>query len=128
MDGSAALLREEILVGRRQYQRHRVDLSARLITATANARIQLEDISAGGACIRLSRPMAIDSARMCWLNFAIFGRLAWKEDLRCGLKFDEPLTDECLAQTIEFGELLGKDPTNKFLKLASAWVHGPGDW
>ena len=73
-DGSAALSRVEVLVGRRRYPRHRLDLWARLVTADANVRVQLEDISNGGACIRLSSPLAIDGARLCWLNFEVYGR------------------------------------------------------
>ena len=128
MNGGAALSREEILVGRRQHLRHRLDLSARLIGPDSNVRVQIEDISTGGACIRLIRPLAFDSARLCWLNFAVFGTVKWRQELRCGLMFDEPLSEECLAQTIEFGELITSDRTDKFLRLASAWVHGPGDW
>jgi len=128
MDSGAALSRAEVLIGRRQDLRHRLDFSARLVGATANVRVQIEDISAGGACIRLMRPLTDNSARLCWLNFAVFGRVAWKDDLRCGLMFDERLSEECLAQTVEFGDMMLKDRSDKFLKLASAWVHGPGDW
>jgi hypothetical protein len=70
----------------------------------------------------------MDTARLCWLNFAVFGRIAWRDEMRCGLQFDEALSEECLSQTIEFGELITTDRTDRFLRLASAWVHGPGDW
>ena len=128
MDCGAALSHEEILIGRRQHMRHRLDLSARLIGPAANVRVQIEDVSAGGACIRFMRPLKFETARLCWLNFAVFGTVVWRQDLRCGMMFDQPLGEECLAQTIEFGELITTDRTDKFLRLASAWVHGPGDW
>lgn len=119
---------EDALVGRRISQRHRLDISARIICASLNLRVQMEDISASGACVRLMHPQALSDGRLCWLNFAVYARVVWHDGIRCGLAFDEHLTDECLQQTTEFGQLLTADKSDKFLRLASAWVHGPGDW
>ncbi len=119
---------DDLLVGRREDLRHRLDLSARFVTPGANTRVQLEDISASGACIRLKQARPLEDGRLCWLNFAMFARVVWKGDIRCGLRFEEPLSAECLAQTIEFGELMTGDAGDRFLRLATAWTHGPGDW
>ncbi len=119
---------DDLMVGRREDPRHRLDLSARFVTPGANTRVQLEDISASGACIRLKEPRPLEDGRLCWLNFVAFARMVWKGDARCGLRFEEPLSADCLARTIEFGELMAGDGGDRFLRLASAWTHGPGDW
>ena len=119
---------EEALIGRRVSQRHRLDISARVIGGSDNLRVQMEDISATGACVRLMHPQKLRDGRLCWLSFAVYARVVWNDGVRCGLVFDEPLADDCLKQTVEFGQLATKDNSDKFLRLASAWVHGPGDW
>lgn len=119
---------EEALIGRRVSQRHRLDISARLVGGANNLRVQMEDISASGACVRLMHPRKLADGKLCWLNFAVYARVVWNDGIRCGLVFDEPLDEDCLKQTIEFGQLAIKDKSDKFLRLASAWVHGPGDW
>jgi len=119
---------EEALIGRRVSQRHKLDISARLIGGANNLRVQMEDISASGACVRLMHPQKLADGRLCWLSFAVYARVVWNDGIRCGLIFDEPLHEDCLKQTIEFGQLAIKDNSDKFLRLASAWVHGPGDW
>ena len=119
---------EEAQIGRRVSQRHRLDISARFIGEGDNLRVQMEDISASGACVRLMHPQKLADGRLCWLNFAVYVRVVWNDGIRCGLAFDEPLAEDCLKQTVEFGQLAIKDNSDKFLRLASAWVHGPGDW
>ena len=119
---------EEAQIGRRVSQRHRLDISARFIGGGDNLRVQMEDISASGACVRLMHPQKLADGRLCWLNFAVYVRVVWNDGIRCGLVFDEPLAEDCLKQTVEFGQLAIKDNSDKFLRLASAWVHGPGDW
>ena len=119
---------DDRLIGRRQSVRHPLDVAARIIVHGGNMRVQLEDISLHGACIRLMRPRTLGAARLCWLQFEAYGRVAWQHELRCGLAFEDPLPEDFLRQTLEFGELAVGDASEKYLRLASAWVHGPGDW
>jgi hypothetical protein len=117
-----------VLVGRRESQRHRLDIAARIVSSSASLRVQLEDISLTGACVRLMVPQKIADGRLSWLNFNCFARVVWNDGLRCGLVFDEEINGEWLKQTVDFGRLANKDKGDRFVKLASAWVHGPGDW
>lgn len=119
---------DDRLIGRRQSVRHAIDVAARIIVHGGNMRVQLEDISLHGACIRLMHPRRFAAARLCWLQFEAYGRVAWHHDLRCGLTFEDALPPDCLRQTLEFGELAVGDESEKYLRLASAWVHGPGDF
>lgn len=128
MEAAAGICPNDLLIGRRRVNRHRLNMAARLIAAQENLRVQLEDLSASGACIRLMRPGSLRAGHLSWLNFRAFARVVWRSDLRYGLAFDETLTDECLRRTAEFDNLIGKDTNDKYGRLASAWVHGPGDW
>ena len=88
----------------------------------------LEDLSVSGACLRLQHPRPLATAKLCWLGFEVFGRSVWNDGIRCGMVFEEPLSEACLAQSIEFGRLHKQDAGDRFARLASAWVYGPGDW
>lgn len=126
--GAAVTCANDVLIGRRETNRHRLNMSARLIAGEQSLRVQLEDISASGACILLMRPAPLDAGHLCWLDCKAFARVVWRSELRYGLAFEELLTDECLRRTIEFGNLIGNGAHDKYGRLASAWVHGPGDW
>lgn len=115
-------------IGRREATRHRLSLAARIVTREASLRVQLEDISASGASIRLMHPRAFTGGQLRWLEFAAFAQVVWRADLRCGLTFADPLDDEQLRRTREFARLVGSGSADKYGRLASAWVHGPGDW
>lgn len=128
MHVDAQAFQAEELIGRRLANRHRLDLSARLVAPCLSLRVQLEDISATGTCVRFMQPCAFESGRLSWLGFAAFVTAVWRTELRCGMMFVDPLSDECLRRTIEFGALVGSGPADKYGRLASAWVHGPGDW
>ena len=65
----------EDIVGRRISRRHRLEISARLIAPGTNVRVQLEDVSATGACVRLMQPERLSSARLCWLGHEHYGRV-----------------------------------------------------
>jgi hypothetical protein len=121
-------VRLDVMIGRRDATRHPVGIAARFLAHEVNVRVQLEDISASGACIRLLHPRALAAGRLCWLDFEIFGQVVWQRDERCGLKFDERLTPDCLRRTLEFADRAARDTDDRYRRLASAWVHGLGDY
>lgn len=119
---------DDLLVGRRIATRSRIDLAGRYVCVAANVRVQVEDISSTGACMRLMRPQTLTEGTLGWLGFTHFGRVVWNDGFRCGLSFDEPVSQECLQRTVEFSRLSSDDAGDRFARLASAWAHGPGDW
>lgn len=123
-----AVGRIEEQIGRRAATRHRVNLAARMVTPQENLRVQLEDISASGASIRLMHPRTFAGGHLRWLDFTAYAQVAWRADLRCGLEFADPLDEAELKRTREFAGLVGASAADKYGRLASAWVHGPGDW
>ncbi|WP_057884305.1 PilZ domain-containing protein [Tsuneonella troitsensis] len=118
----------EELIGRRSSSRHAIDLCARYVTPEASVRVKLEDISASGAAFRMMVPRPLRSGRLNWLGFEIFGEIAWQCDTRCGLRFGDRLSAECLRRTLDFGERAAAGDGDRFARLASAWAYGPGDW
>ena len=103
-------------------------IPARLVAFDGNQRIQLDDLSASGARVRLLKPQAVSAGTLKWLGFEAFVQVVWQEGLRCGLGFEAAIPQEWLQETREFARGLGEERAAGFRKLASAWVHGPGDW
>jgi hypothetical protein len=128
MASTASRAVDEVLIGRRQNSRHPIDLSARIVAHGFSLRVQLEDLSATGACIRLMHPRRITGARLRWLHYEWPCVVVWQSGLRCGLAFEEALAPECLKQTLAFGEQASGITGDRFKRLASAWVFGPGDY
>ena len=125
---NCSVLQDEELIGRRRSVRHSIDISGRLISPRENLRLQLEDISATGACFRLMHPRILREGHLCWLGKRAYGRIVWQSGLRCGFEFDEPLADDLLQHSLWFGEMASSEAREKYARLASAWVFGPGDW
>lgn len=119
---------DDLLIGRRNSTRHPVKLIGRFVTHELNLRIQLEDISATGACFRLFHARPVKAGMLRWLDFAVFGDLAWQREDRCGLQFAEPLGAECLRATLDFANRIARDPGDSCIRLAAAMTHGPGDY
>lgn len=116
------------MIGRRASSRHRIDLAARFVSPEINARVQLEDISPTGACIRFMSHRAIGEGRLLWLDYEWYARPVWQTELQCGLEFDERLNAHRLRRTLEYGEAGTDEGRSTMRGLASAWVHGPGDY
>jgi hypothetical protein len=78
----------------RRSPRSRVLLSARLVTTTDSFSVKLRDLSARGARAEGDRlpPLGTDViVERGALN--AFATIVWSKDGRCGLAFDEPLSD-----------------------------------
>ncbi|MGN3974276.1 PilZ domain-containing protein [Tsuneonella sp. SYSU-LHT278] len=118
----------EALIGRRQNCRHPIDLAARFVSSDLNIRLQLADISPTGASARLIHPRTLREGRLLWLDYACLVSVVWQAGLQCGFRFEERLETDQLRRTLEFGEAAAGTATVTLRKLASAWVHGPGDY
>ena len=117
----------ETMIGRRVSSRFPIDLAARFIAPGINIRLQFEDVSASGACMRMMYPRCLTEGKLHWLDYSVFVETVWQADLRCGFRFVDLLDAACLRRTLEFGEAADGDGT-ALRRLASAWVHGPGDF
>ena len=77
----------------------RVLINARLITTTDEQPVKLRDISAGGALVESDHVFTPGKDVILRRgSVEIFASIAWTKGKRCGLQFEEPLTEaELLA-------------------------------
>ena len=84
--------------GRRAESREPILLSAALLSLGSSRPIMLSDVSRTGAQLRVHEPMHI--GQEVWIKVPpveIFGEVLWIVDDRCGITFDEPLSDDELG-------------------------------
>ena len=115
-------------IGRREAARVHLGIAARCRTAEADYRVRLEDLSAYGGRVVVIEPIEFTSGWLSWLGFDWPAQIAWQAGSWCGLTFEDAILEDAFNKTREFAELIRTDSTGKYLKLASAWVHGKEDW
>jgi hypothetical protein len=69
-------------------------INARLITTTDEQPVKLRDISAGGALVESAHALSAGKDVILQRGSTeLFARIAWANGNRCGLQFEEPLTE-----------------------------------
>ena len=69
-------------------------INARLITTTDEQPVKLRDISAGGSLVESEQPFAAGKDVILRRGSTeVFARIVWADGNRCGLQFEEPLTE-----------------------------------
>lgn len=84
--------------GRRADAREPVLLSAALLSMGSSRPIMLSDVSKTGAQLRVHEPIQI--GQEVWIKVPpaeVFGEVIWVDEDRCGIAFDEPLSDDELG-------------------------------
>jgi hypothetical protein len=92
--------------GRRAASREPILLSAALLSMGCSRPIILSDVSRTGAQLRLDE--ALRCGQEVWIKVSpaeIFGEVIWAEGERCGILFDEPLSDDELGLLQALGSL-----------------------
>jgi hypothetical protein len=79
--------------------RVRVLINARVITTTDEQPVKLRDISPGGTLIESEHSFAVGKDVILRRGSSeVFARVVWADGNRCGLQFEEPMTEaELLA-------------------------------
>lgn len=86
---------------RRSQPRYRVFLKATIITTTSEQPVRVRDMSVGGAFVEGNAPFVADTDVMLRRGSTeLFARVAWTAGTKCGLAFEEALTDQELAEFI----------------------------
>ena len=89
-----SLIADEGQICNRASERHRVLLSAKLITTTGESSVRLRDLSATGAKVEgAALPPAGKDVILKRGRFEAFATIAWSNGSSAGLAFDEPLTE-----------------------------------
>jgi len=69
-------------------------INARLITTTDEQPVKLRDISAGGTLVESEHSFAAGKDVILRRGATeVFARIVWADGNRCGLEFEEPLTE-----------------------------------
>lgn len=120
--------RAEARIGRRRFPRFLCSMAARFTTSHASHKVTLANLTSMGAHVVLEQPQLVSAGRLKWLRFEVFAQVVWQDRHSCGLVFEEPLVEDWLLETKGYAEAIERDRSGKVLKLASAWVYGPGDF
>lgn len=87
----------EMQIGRRAQPRVRVHLPVTLMMPNQDIPAMLENISGGGARLRLKdAPRAGSTAFLLFANLEIFCSVVWAHNDRCGLAFEDVVDDAIL--------------------------------
>ena len=112
--------------GRRARSRLRVQLGVKLTTLTSTQNAMLVDISLNGARIALTRPIeeGLDVV-LEWGPFEAFGKVLWRHEDTCGVRFYDPISPEALIATrdIDDNRLLPGD-RELTREAAADWAQG----
>ena len=78
----------------RDSPRLRVLINARVITTTHEQPVKLRDISAGGTLVESEHAFAAGKDVILRRGSSeVFARIVWANGNRCGLQFEEPMTE-----------------------------------
>jgi hypothetical protein len=107
---------------RRGKARLRVGIPADLLTVHGRSRVTLLDLSETGARLRY-HGHAIGDGVLEWLAYEAFGAVVRCAGDEIGLRFDEPIAQDCVLDTRELlpSLLQGEDEVTSF---AREWVGG----
>jgi hypothetical protein len=91
---------------RRVALRNRINLPARMHTASGDQSVWLADISEYGAGISLSNPPKVGMPGvLIWGSYEVFFTVAWANDDSCGVMFDASISSEIVLEAIRKGAL-----------------------
>lgn len=91
---------------RRTALRTRIDMPAKLTTASGDQLARLADISEHGAGISLHNPPSVGMPGVLkWRSYEVFFTVAWVNEGSCGVLFDGPISSELVLETIRHSAL-----------------------
>ncbi|KWV96260.1 MULTISPECIES: PilZ domain-containing protein [unclassified Erythrobacter] len=111
---------------RRDYQRLTLGVPAILETIDARHRVEIVDISQGGAQLVLPRKDAFaQECLLIWLHYEAFGSVSWRKGAHIGLTFDEPLSHKTIFETRRNAEAIVRQDAERTQNEARNWAQGP---
>lgn len=107
---------------RRGKARLRLGIPADLLTVHGRAGVTLLDLSESGARLRYEGERISDGV-LEWLGFEAFGSIVRHANGELGLRFDEPVTQDCVLDTRDLLPTVPQDE-DEVRNFARAWVSG----
>jgi len=109
----------------RDYARLTLGVPATLQTLDARLRVEIVDISQGGAhCVLPSKDDFAQECLLSWLRFEAFGAVSWRKGADIGIAFEEPLSHRTIFETRrKVAEILQQDSARTEAE-ARTWAQG----
>ena len=110
---------------RRDFARLRLGVPAVLQTLDAKLKVEIVDISQGGAHLVLpSKDSFAKECLLVWLRYEAFGEVSWREGAHIGIRFEEPISHKAILATRKNAEaILGQDAVQT-KDEAKRWAQG----
>lgn len=84
---------------RREHPRLLLGIEAKVIGLDGPQSVILQDISATGAKVQLARAEPLSKGILSWWNYEVFADVVWRDGYWCGLRFERPISNQCLVAT-----------------------------
>lgn len=112
-------------IGRRESRRVRVYIPASIETLHGNHAAELTSLSCTGAAISLQSvpKLSADLVLRCG-SLEAFCTVVWVKPGRCGLHFDEPITETEVLSARQTSDQLPASQQAQRMAAAKAWVEG----
>lgn len=112
-------------IGRRESRRVRVFLPASIETLHGNQAADLTSLSCTGAAVSLQTvpKLSADLVLRCG-SLEAFCTVVWVKPGRCGLEFEEPITDADVLSARQISDHLPASQQAQRMAAAKAWVDG----
>jgi len=107
---------------RRGKARLRLGIPADLLTLHGRTRVTLLDLSETGARLRYDGE-GISDGVLEWLDHEAFGAVVRQTGDEVGLRFDEPIEQDCVLETRERLPLIASSE-DSLMRFAREWVRG----
>ena len=109
----------------RQYARLVLGVPATLETLDARLRIEIVDISQGGAHVLLPNDDAFaKDCLLVWLRFEAFGTVIWRKGAHIGIVFEKPLSHTTIFETRKNAASILEQEAAKIENEARSWAQG----
>ena len=113
----------------RDYIRLPLGVLARLETLDGRRKVEIVDLSQGGAHLLLldiepSAAAQITDCVLAWLGFDAFGRVSWQRGQHIGIAFDEPLRPIVIKETRKNAPVMVRRDFDELRNAAKLWASG----
>lgn len=109
---------------RRQHSRLRLGIDARFLGFDGLQSVVLHDLSKTGAKVLLEEARPVSQGVLSWMDFEVFGEVAWRRGRWCGIEFDEQVSEACLVRTRADAPALPAEARERLLNQAEEFVAG----
>lgn len=109
----------------RNYARLALGVPATLETLDARLKVEIVDISQGGAHVILPDKDAFaKDCLLVWLRFEAFGTVVWRQGAHIGIAFEKPLSHATIFETRKNAASILEQEAAKIENEARSWAEG----